>query len=73
MKVKVIEVETIKLDPNANYLVVLDDRSMTKDTAYNLQTAIDRMGSRAVVFMSKGNPHETIAIYQLPKEDYESS
>ena len=65
-KVKVIEVEATKLDPNAVYLIVFNDQLLDGSRMNYIITDLDKKGVKAV-YTYAHEPHNALKVYQIPK------
>lgn len=68
MKIKVIELEATKLDPNAHYLIVFSKRQLTPDMMYHVADRLVEIGVKAVYTMAE-EPEKAVKIYQIPKQE----
>ena len=65
MKVKVIEVEATKLDPNAQYLIVFSDYQLSKVQMRDIATQLGERNISAVLAHAP-DPERALKIYQIP-------
>lgn len=64
-EVRLVEAHTIKLDADFRYLVVLDNRAVTKEDGAALGRALKSIGmNHGVVFMVNGDPATAVKIVE---------
>jgi len=65
-RVKVIEVDATKLDPNSNYIIVFNEYEFTLEEAQEVARQLNSLNIEAVYAMAK-NPETALKVYQIPK------
>jgi len=66
-KVKVIEIDVAKLDPNAVHLIVFNKNILTKSEIHHIITQLKNLGVKAAFAMSE-YPQDTLRVYEIPRE-----
>lgn len=64
-KVKVIEVEATKLDPNAKYLIVFNDHQFEKVQMERIHNQLEAKGIDIIGTYAK-DPETALKVYQIP-------
>lgn len=64
-KVKVIEVEAVKLDPNAKYLIVFNITQMPRRIMEGVAKQLRELGIEAA-YTEAPDPETALKVYQIP-------
>lgn len=68
-EVEIVIANVTELKPDARYLIGLDSRAVSTDTADKLATRLDELGfANFVIMLSKGDPNETIKIIEQKEQ-----
>lgn len=67
-KVKVIEVDATKLDPNATYIIVFNNLQMPRENMNYVVRQLDDLGIKAA-YMEATDPKNALQVYQIPKAE----
>lgn len=70
-KVKVIEIDVAKLDPNAAHLIVFNAITMSQSDMFKVAEKLDSLGIKAAYTMNT-NPQNAVKVYEIPKKDSET-
>jgi hypothetical protein len=68
-KIKVIEVEATKLDPEADYLIICNRNLMTMQQMRDMAYQLNELGTKFVIQYCAGPPAEAVKVYQIPRKD----
>ena len=67
-KIKVIEIEAIKLDPKAAYLVILNYRQFSTERASRIAKRLLELNPNVVTTVAP-DPESAVKVYQIPRVD----
>lgn len=65
-KVKVIEIDVAKLDPNAVHLIVFNKFNMLMTTKRAIAQQLDKLGVKAV-YAESIDPENALKVYEIPR------
>lgn len=68
VKVKVIELEGIKLDPNAHYIIAFDINRVIRSDLAQIGERLDKNGIAITYFPTHGDPNQVIKVYEVAPE-----
>lgn len=67
MKVKVVEIDVAKLDPNAVHLVIFHKALMPMVMKQAIARQLDKLGVKAV-YGDSIDPQNSLKVFEIPKE-----